>query len=99
MGRRSSREARKHLAARMKRRFVRGWTADKVRALSSDAILERQAGFGIVTSADEFVEHALGEHAASAIADAWRERFSISARGDDDFITFAAAVLWERWLA
>jgi len=99
MGRRSGREARKHLAARVKRRLAAGWTADKVRALANDAILERLAGFGIVISADEFVEQARAAHAASTIAASWRERFTIAVRGfDDDFIDLAACVLWERWL-
>jgi tetratricopeptide (TPR) repeat protein len=99
MARRSGRAARKQLAARMQRRLAAGWSADKVRALATDVILERLAGFGITTSADEFVEQARAEHAASAIADAWRERFPVSARGgDDDFIGIAATALWERWL-
>jgi tetratricopeptide (TPR) repeat protein len=99
MTRRSARRAPKELAAQLKKRLAAGWTEDKARALSTDVILERLAGFGIVTSADAFVEQARAEHAASAIADGWRERFSNSARGfDDDFIGIAACVLWERWL-
>src|SRR5438105_15256600 len=99
MARRSGRETRKQLAARLKRRLAMGWTADKVRALATDVILERLAGFGIITSADEFVEQARVEHAASVVADGWRERFPVSARGlDDDFLGTAACVLWEGWL-
>jgi hypothetical protein len=99
MTRRSARRARKELAAQLKKRLAAGWTEDKVRALSTDVILERLAGFGIVTSAEAFVGQARAEHAASAIADGWREQFSNSARGfDDDFIGIAACVLWERWL-
>ena len=67
MARRSGREVSKQLAARMKRRLAAGWTADKVRALATDVILERLAGFGIITSADEFVEQARAEHAASVV--------------------------------
>jgi hypothetical protein len=94
MARRSGREARKQPAARMKRRLAAGWTADKVRALATDVILERLAGFAIITSADEFVEQGRAEHAASVVADGWRERFPVSARGSEDaFIGIAATVL------
>ncbi len=90
------------MAARLKKRKKRwasGGTDDKVRALSTDAILEWLAGFGVATSASEFVDQARAEHAASAIAKAWRERFPVSARGvDDEFIGSAARVLWERLL-
>src|SRR2546422_9229720 len=99
MTRRSAGRARKELAAQLNKRLAAGWTEDKVRALSTDVILERLAGFGIVTSADEFVEQARAEHAASVVADGWRGRFPVSARGsDDDYIGLAATVLWERWL-
>jgi tetratricopeptide (TPR) repeat protein len=71
----------------------------KVRALSNEAILERLAGFGITTAAAEVVELARAEHAASAIGEAWRQRFEVSVRGfDDDFMDLAAGVLWERLL-
>jgi len=40
--------------------------------LSTEVIVERLAGLGIVTSADEFVAQARVEHAASAIAKACR---------------------------
>jgi hypothetical protein len=55
------------LSAQPKKRLAAGWTEDKVRALSTDVILERLAGFGIVTSANAFVEQARAEHAASAM--------------------------------
>jgi hypothetical protein len=65
------------MAARMNRRLAAGWTVDKVRALSTDVILEQLCGFGVFTSADEFVDQARAEHAASAIADGWRVRFPV----------------------
>ena len=100
MARKSERDARKRLVARMNRRLAAGWTTDKVRSLSTEAILERLAGFGIVTSADAFVDQARVEDAASTIAAGWRERFTLAARGSDAaFIELAAAALWERWLA
>ena len=72
---------------------------NKVRALSNEAILGRLAGLGITTAANEVVELARVEHAASAIGEAWRQRFEVSVRGvDDDFIDLAAGVLWERLL-
>jgi hypothetical protein len=49
MARRSGREARKQLAARMKRRLTAGWTADKARALATDVILERLLAPGTPT--------------------------------------------------
>jgi hypothetical protein len=62
-------------------------------------ILERLASFGIVSTVDEFVAQARTEHAASAIADGWRGRRSMSPGGvDDAFIDLAARVLWERLL-
>ena len=95
----TSRAARKDRARRLKKRLGTGWTADKVRALSNEVILERLAGFCIAISANEVVELARGEHAASAIAEAWRQRFEVLVRGfDDDFIDLAAGVLWERLL-
>lgn len=95
----AGRGARKDRARRLKRRFAAGWTADKVRALANEVILERLAGLGIATSADEVVELARAEHAASAIAEAWRQRFEVSVRGfDDEFMDLAAGVLWERLL-
>jgi len=88
------------VAARLTKRLASGWTENKVRALSNETILERLAGFGIVTSTDEFVERARAEHAASAVAEGWRHRFPISAGGfDNDFFGLAAGVLWERLLA
>jgi hypothetical protein len=46
------------------------------------------------------VELARAEHAASAIGDAWRQRFDVSVRGfEDDFIDLAAGVLRERLLS
>src|SRR5579859_7375282 len=95
----AGRVARKDRARRLKRRFAAGWTADKVRALSNEVILQRLAGFGIVTSANEVVELGRAEHAASAIAEAWRQGFEVSVRGfDDDFTDLEAGVLWERLL-
>jgi tetratricopeptide (TPR) repeat protein len=87
------------VAERLKERFASGWTEDKVRALSHETILERLAGFGIVTSADEFVELARAEHSADAVVEDWRRSFDVSARGfDNDFIGIAARILWERLL-
>src|SRR6266852_6284857 len=87
------------LGERLKKRLASGWTENKVRALTNEAILERLAGFGIVTSVDEFVELAHPEHAADAVAAGWRRSFDVSARGfDNDFIGIAACVLWERLL-
>lgn len=88
------------MAEQSKKRLESGWTEHKVRALSNEAILEQLAELGIVTSADEFVEQARAEHAAGAIADGWRGRFHVTAREfDDDFISIAACVLWERLLS
>ena len=56
------------------RRVGAGWSTDKVRALSTEAILERLAECGIVTSAEGFTEQARAEDAASTIAAGWRER-------------------------
>ena len=88
--------------ARLKKKDKRpgvGWTDDKVRTLSTDVILERLAGAGILTSTDEFVDQARVEHAANAIADVWRERFLLTAHAaGDEFIGSAARVLWERLL-
>ncbi len=87
------------LGERLKKRLASGWTENKVRALTNEAILERLAGFGIVTSADELVELARPEHSAGAVAEGWRRSFDVSARGfDTDFISIAACVLWERLL-
>jgi len=87
------------LGERLKKRLASGWTENKVRALTNEAILERLAGFGIVTSADEFEELARPEHSAGAVAEGWRRSFDVSARGfDTDFISIAACVLWERLL-
>src|SRR6516165_8176088 len=95
----AGRAARKDRARRLKRRLSVGWTADKVRALSNEVILERLAGFGIATSASEVVELAHAEYAASAIGEAWRQRFEVSVGGfHADFIDLAAGVLWERLL-
>jgi hypothetical protein len=87
------------LGERVTKRLASGWTENKVRALTNEAILERLAGFGIVTSVAEFVELARPEHAADAVAAGWRRSFDVSARGfDNDFIGIAACVLWERLL-
>jgi hypothetical protein len=54
---------------------------------------------GIATLANEVLEQARGEQAASAIGAAWRQRFETAVRGfDDDFIDLAASLLWERLL-
>jgi tetratricopeptide (TPR) repeat protein len=99
MARKSGRDARKRQVRRTNERPAAGWSTDKVRALSTEAILERLAGFSIVTSADAFVGQARVEDAASTIAAGWRERFTIAVRSfEDAFIERAAAVLWERWL-
>lgn len=75
------------------------WTENKVRVLSTELILEQLAGFGIVASVDEVVQQARVEHAASALAEGWRERFPVSPHGvDDDFVDLTACVLWERLL-
>jgi hypothetical protein len=87
------------LGERLEKRLASGWTENKVRALTNQAILERLAGFGIVTSADEFVELARPEHSADAVTESWRRSFDVSARGfDNDFIGIAACLLWERLL-
>jgi hypothetical protein len=77
-----------------------GWTDDKVRALSTEIMLERLAGIGVVVSTDAFVAQARAEHAASAVAEAWRAGLGISPRDvrTDDFLGRAARVLWERLL-
>lgn len=99
-GRRAGRTARKKRAARVQQqRLASGWTETKIRMLSNDVILERLASFGIVSSVDEVVKQARAEHAASAIAEDWREHLPVTPRGvDDDFIDLAACVLWERLL-
>jgi tetratricopeptide (TPR) repeat protein len=99
-GSRGSRTARKKkLVRRQQQQLASGWTENKVRVLSSEVILERLASLGIVTAADEFVEQARTEHAASTIAAQWRERLAASRQGvDDDFIDLAARVLWDRLL-
>jgi len=99
-GRASRTPRKKKRTARLKqRRVTPGWTENKVRVLSTEVLLERLASFGVVTTVDEFVAQARAEHAASAIAERWRERFIVSPGGvDDDFIELAACVLWERLL-
>jgi hypothetical protein len=100
-GSRGSRTARKKKLVRrqQQQQLASGWTENKVRVLSSEVILERLASLGIVTAADEFVEQARTEHAASTIAAQWRERLAVSRQGvDDDFIDLAARVLWDRLL-
>jgi hypothetical protein len=53
---------------------------------------------GIATSANELVGQARGAHAASAIGEAWRQRFEVSVRGfDDEFIELAAGAFWRIW--
>jgi hypothetical protein len=66
---------------RRRRRYSadRRSTEHKVRALSNEAILEHLAGFGIVTSADEFLELASAEHSANAVAEDWRRSFDVGA--------------------
>ena len=90
------------MAARLKKRkqhLAPGSIDDQVRALSTERILERLGGLGIVTSADEVVTLARGEHAASAIAEVWRERCAVSPQhAGGEFINAAARVLWERLL-
>src|SRR6266568_4311354 len=96
-GRRADRTVRKKRTAGLtQQRPAAAWTENKVRVLSTELILERLAGFGIVTSVDEVVQQARAEHAASAIAEGWRERFPVSPHSvDDDFVDLAARVLWE----
>jgi tetratricopeptide (TPR) repeat protein len=87
------------MAEQLTKRLASGWTENKVRALSNEAILERLAGFGVGISAGEFVQLAGSEHSADVLAREWRRRFDVSARGyDEDFIGIAACVLWERLL-
>src|SRR5207245_8805120 len=99
-GRRADRTVRKKGTAGLtQQRPAAAWTENKVRVLSTELILERLAGFGIVTSVDEVVQQARAEHVASAIAEGWRERFPVSPHSvDDDFVDLAARVLWERLL-
>ena len=85
MAGRASRTARKKRTARLKQpRVTAGWTENKVRVLSTEVILERLASFGVVTTVDELVAQARAEHAASAIAERWREGFRVSSGGVDD---------------
>src|SRR5438270_6846069 len=101
MGGRANRTARKkkRTARLTQQRVTAGWTENKVRELSTEVILERLASIGVVTAVDELVAQARIEHAASAIAEHWRERFAVSPGGvDDDFIELAACMLWERLL-
>ena len=94
-----SNSAEKRTAGLTQQRPAAAWTENKVRVLSTELILERLAGFGIVTSVDEVVQQARAEHVASAIAEGWRERFPVSPHSvDDDFVDLAARVLWERLL-
>ena len=87
------------VAQRLRKRLGSGWTKDKVRSLTNEAIVARLAGFGVGTSTSEFVQLASAEQSAAVLAQAWRRRFEVSARGsDDDFIEIAACVLWERLL-
>jgi hypothetical protein len=64
------------VAERLKKRLASGWSEDKVRALSNEAILERLVGSGIVTSEDEFVELARAEHSADAVAEDCRRSYA-----------------------
>jgi hypothetical protein len=85
------------LQARLRDRLAKGWSEEKVRALSTEEILARLAAFGVRTSTDEFVRRAAWEHSAIAVSDTWRQQGHVSARGfDDDYIWMAACVLWER---
>jgi len=89
-GRRAGRTAQKKRTARLKqqRPAAAAWTENKMRVLSTELILERLAGLGIATSVDEIVQQARVEHAASAIAEGWRERLPVSPhRVDDDSLT------------
>jgi tetratricopeptide (TPR) repeat protein len=87
------------VAERLKKRRGSGWTKEQVRSLSNEAILARLAGFGVGTSTSQFVQLARVEQSADVVAQDWRRRLEVSARGsDDDFIEIAACVLWERLL-
>jgi hypothetical protein len=85
---------------RLKKRLASGWTGDKVRGLSNEAILARLAGFGVRTSTSEFVQLASAEHSADALAQEWHRSFDELTRGFDDdfFLGLAACVLWARLL-
>jgi tetratricopeptide (TPR) repeat protein len=85
------------LQGRLRDRLAKGWSEEKIRALSTEEILARLAAFGVRTSTDEFVRCAAWEHSAIAVSDTWRQQGHVSAWGfDDDYIWLAACVLWER---
>jgi hypothetical protein len=70
---------------------------DDVRGLSTEEIIQWLHHFGIKTDQEQFRETVQQFRSAEALAEHWRERYSVYVTGyDEDFPWMAAMVLWER---
>jgi len=70
---------------------------DDVRELSTAEIIQWLRHFGIKTNQEQFRETVQQFRSAEALAEHWRERYSVTVAGyDEDYPWMAAMVLWER---
>jgi len=79
------------------RRLEEGWDFDKIRPMTTEAIIAKLNSFGILIDEASFLAEIEGYDSAQKLADGWREKYDCTATGNDlDFLWMAAIVLWER---
>lgn len=75
------------------------WTPSRVAALETEAIVQRLARLGIMTTREDFEVFAESFTSAWSVSSVWRAKFRKLGlpRHDDDFLGLAACELWKRY--
>jgi hypothetical protein len=80
------------------RRAALFWTAERIAALDTSAILARLEKLGVAARPEDFLPLATRTTSAWEISEVWRERLGGDIeRHDDDFLGYAACELWKRY--
>jgi len=73
------------------------WTTKKVAAMTTEAIEEHLAAFGVKHTRERFVKLASDRDSAWTISEAWRKDDSVKCtEKEEDFLGLAACELWKR---
>ena len=82
---------------RLQKTIEERWSFDRIRSMTTDAIIKKLHSFNIPFDATTFLEDIKHYDSAETLAEDWYEKYDWTAPGlDKDFIWMAAIVLWER---
>jgi len=73
------------------------WSIKDVEALTTNEIISKLRDFGVDFDETQFLEDVKKFYSACDLADYWKQKFTITAKGfDRDFIFMACIVLWQQ---